>query len=285
MKWLIIPCFFALNVLAQDYTLENFENQNYRDFTLEEFKQKLGADAELLSFYKCDGKKEFDLFTPAPRQNPNGDSLKVRLPEDGRVLIYRKGKFTDSEGKVVTKSSDPFFQHTKDALKKIRSFYLGAKLLKALESSYYPLTIEKGLNSFVSQEEDGVAHESINMASLIKNIIQGRAPENLPFKHIGVGGKIRWNPDIGGPLASPVLLIHELFHALDGIRGLLDMRYVVGEKYELTQVSEYRAIFVENYFRQYMGYNLRTHLGNDTTGPGVLDKKGRPINIPSPCIK
>jgi hypothetical protein len=75
-----------------------------------------------------------------------------------------------------------------------------------------------------------------------------------------------------------------MYHAFDSIRGLLDMRFVQGEKYEFTQASEYRAVYFENLTRKASGVIYRTHYGEDKTGPGVLDELGEPIKIPSPCL-
>ena len=86
-------------------------------------------------------------------------------------------------------------------------------------------------------------------------------------------------------LVSFSALAHEMYHAFDSIRGILDMRFVKGEEYEFTLMSEYRAVYFENIVRKAPGIAYRTHYGQDQTGPGVLDEFNEPRTMPSPCLK
>ena len=45
--------------------------------------------------------------------------------------------------------------------------------------------------------------------------------EEVPFTNIGAGGVVAWNPKLEG-IPSHVSLAHEMYHAFDSIRGLLD---------------------------------------------------------------
>ncbi len=85
-------------------------------------------------------------------------------------------------------------------------------------------------------------------------------------------------------LPPHVALAHEMYHAFDSIRGILDMRFVQGEKYEFAFISEYRAVYFENIARKAAGIDYRTHYDQDQTGPGVLDEYGEPRKMPSPCL-
>ncbi|MBC7385463.1 MAG: hypothetical protein H7301_04765 [Cryobacterium sp.] len=83
-----------------------------------------------------------------------------------------------------------------------------------------------------------------------------------------------------------VTLAHELFHAYDGIRGLLDRRIVFPpERFESTEVSEYRAMYFENRIRHNSGIPYAIHYGTYAENePGVLDASGNPIWFPVPCL-
>lgn len=285
MKLLGVLIFFSLSGFAQDYTLHQAENQHYRDYTREELMERLGeGPSALLPAYACDGVNELNPFWEAPRQNEAGDSLKIALYKSEERLIYRKGKYFKLNGERATDLSDVFVAYTVEALKKIEAFPEGATLLRALEKSHFPLTIIYGGNAF-SPHALGRPHIGIYQANALSVFNHGRmTSENVPFQDIGAGGNIGWNPKTKD-LPPHIALAHEMFHALDSIRGLLDMRFVHGENYEAAFVSEYRAVYLENMARKAAGIEYRTHYGQEQTGPGVLDENGKPRMMPSPCLK
>jgi hypothetical protein len=274
-----------IHAWAQDYTLFQAENDHFQDYTFEELIQRMGENSVYLPHYRCDGRKEFDLFTPPPRQNIQANSLRLKLPDQDLVLVYRQGRFYSPSGKRVRWIENTFFHDVKLALKKIESFPEGEKLLRMLERSHFPLTIVRGGNAFNPKEENGPSYRGIYMANALSIFSHGRmTSEAVPFHNIGVGGHIGWNPKTTG-LPPHVALAHEMMHALDSIRGTLDMRFVMGPNYEMALVSEYRAVYIENKAREAAGFSLRTHYGTETNGPGMLDQNGRPRVLPSPCLK
>lgn len=284
MKFLFVLLLISTNTFSQNYTLFQYENEYYRDYSFEELSERLGEDAALLPFYRCNGENEYDLFTPAPRLNPFRNSLKIKGPE-GDQFIYQKGFLYLENGERYSKKVQGFLEDALQALKKIESIPEGAKLLRGLENSYFPLIIVKGGNNFIPKEENGISYRGIYMSNAISIFDQGRATSQVvDFKSIGVGGLISWNPQSKN-IPPQVVLGHEMMHALDSIRGLLDMRFVKGEKYESAFVSEYRAIYFENLLRKAAGFPYRTHYGSLTAGLGMLDEKGEPRYMPSPCIK
>lgn len=273
------------SVLAQDYTLQQAENHHYRDYTREEMVSRFGENGKILPHYQCNGKDEFDPFWPAVRQNEKEDSLRIRLYKSEEMIVYRKGNYYKLNGKPERNLSDRFVKYVKDALEKIEAVPEGAALLRHLERSHFPLTITFGGNMFNPKEEKGPPYKGIYMANALAILDHGRmSSENILFYDIGVGGDISWNPKTEG-LPPYVALAHEMYHAFDSIRGLIDMRFVVGEHYEHAFVSEYRAVWFENIFRKAEGLPYRTHYGQESSGPGLLDEHGEPRKMPSPCLK
>lgn len=284
MKTLLALIIVSGSCWAQDYTLYQAENDHYRDYSREELMARLGPVSELLPAYACNGMSELDPFWEAPRQNEARDSLKIALYKSEERLIYRQGQYFKPSGELATDLSDVFVAYTVEALKKIEAFPEGARLLRALEKSYFPLTIISGGNAF-SPFALGRPHIGIYQANVLSIFNHGRmTSENIPFQDIGAGGNIGWNPKTKD-LPPHIALAHEMFHALDSVRGILDMRFVHGDKYESAFVSEYRAVYLENMARQAVGFELRTHYGQEHTGPGVLDENGKPRKMPAPCLK
>ena len=91
---------------------------------------------------------------------------------------------------------------------------------------------------------------------------------------------------------SPVLsaFAHELYHAFDSVRGLLDRRGVVGDNMEFMELTEYRAVYFENVIRKNLGRKYRKYYSSvDLNDPAqaassMLDKSGQPYLLPSPCL-
>lgn len=104
----------------------------------------------------------------------------------------------------------------------------------------------------------------------------------------GSGGVISWNPNgsilatlNGGTISEETDLAHEMFHALDANRGLLDKR-----SYNGLERSEWQAVYRENILRGQLNRPLRTYyittkdpsgnyVGGD--GPSMLAGKNIPI--------
>lgn len=285
MNLLLAVVLFSFQAMAQDYTLSQAENEHFRDYTREEFMARIGADSALLPYYACNGVNENDPFWPAIRQNQQGDSLKIQLYKENGILTYKEGRFFNQEGRETRDFSNVFLGYVKEALEKIETIPEGKLVLRQLELSHFPLTISFGGNSFNPHGSDGKPYRGIYEANSLSILSQGRmTSQEIPFQSIGAGGKINWNPQTKD-LPAHIALAHEMFHAFDSIRGILDMRFVVGDSYEGTLLSEYRAVYFENIARKASGVEYRTHYGQDQTGPGVLDEHGDPRKMPSPCLK
>lgn len=282
---------------AQDYKIARFEADDYRTFSTEELTEMLGKNSVLLPDLKCNGVSEFDPFHKPIRMNPLRNSLKIKASKADVLLTYQLGHFFDESGNEVTTFEDPFFQFVSKALLRFEELRPTRDLLRQLEESHFSLTIAFGNNSFNPQIEDGRFWSGIKMAMGIAFFTTKRMSPGGPlFYDMGVGGQILWNPKLAidsiesdgirRKLDPDVALAHEMYHAFDSIRGMLDMGLVQGDNYEFESVLEYRAVYFENLFRRELGTKLRKHYGNPLTpeSPDLLDDKGDPIYIPAPCL-
>ena len=284
MKFITLSLLFSLSALAHDYTLYQAENDHFQDYTREELMERMGENSALLPQYSCNGRDEIDPFWPAVRENPSGDSFTISIYKNEGLITYKNGKYYKPNGEVQRDLSNVFVAHAVSALKKIEAMPEGAFLLRQLEKSHFPVTLAFGGNSFSPVDDEGRSFRGIYRANALSIFSHGRMTnENVPFNNIGAGGTIKWNPKTEG-LPPHVALSHEMYHAFDSIRGVLDMRFVKGENYEFTLLSEYRAVYFENIARKAAGISYRTHYGQGETGPGVLDEHGQPRKMPSPCL-
>lgn len=292
------------------YQLISFENSSYRDFSLDELTASLNQDANLLPYYQCNEKNKFDIFFNAPRVNNLKNSLHIRLQNSQEVLIYQKGKFYNIQGeRQYLNADDLFLANAAASLKKIEKTKNGAKLLRLLEESYFPITITLGQNSFSSNlPERKYAGIYMSQAIMIFSLLR-KADDNLPFRTIGNGGDVNWNPlaklklveqdGISRIAPAEILLAHELYHAFDSIRGLLDFRFVRSSSKKqviisqeffapnsgITNVSEYRAVYFENLIRQELKHKLRKSYSlSETEEIPMLDENNQPVLIPAPCL-
>lgn len=286
------------SVYAEDYKIVRFEASDYRSFTLEELTTKIGDNASLLPLMKCNGRDEYEPFLPAHRINPLRNSLKIKAAKSDERLTYQMGHYFDAKGEEVTSFSDPFFILVSNALARFEKLESTEKLLRQLEESHFPLTIALGNNSFNPQIEGGKFWSGMKMAQAAAYFTTLRMSDGgYPFYDIGSGGQILWNPkleietiesdNVKRKLDKDVALAHEMYHAYDSIRGLLDMGNVSGESYEFESVVEYRAVYFENLVRGELGIKYRKHYSDPyqpVNPPDMLDDSGAPIFIKAPCL-
>jgi hypothetical protein len=208
------------------------------------------------------------------------------------------GHYFDAAGNEVTIFEDPFIQSVSKALARFEELVSTQKMLRLLEESHFPLTIASGNNSFNPQIPGGRVWSGMMMAQAIAFFTTMRmSPGGYPLSDIGVGGQILWNPKvvieiieadgIRRKIDTDVALAHEMYHAFDSIRGMLDMGIVQGADYEFVSVLEYRAVYFENLIRKELGIQMRKYYGVPVNeeSPDLLDDQGTPIYIPSPCLE
>ncbi len=285
------------SLLAQDYKVTRFEASDYRTFTEEEMTAMIGDNAVLLPQLKCNGRDELDPFHKPLRMNPLRNSLQIKAAKSEERLTYQLGRYFDAAGNEVTTFEDPFFQFVSKALARFEELPSTQKMLRLLEESHFPLTIAFGNNSFNPQIPGGRFWSGIRMAQAIPYFTTMRMSSvGHPLSDIGVGGQILWNPKlvvetieadgVRRKLDTDVALAHEMYHAFDSIRGMLDMGFIQGEDFAFESVLEYRAVYFENLIRKELGIQLRKYYGDpiNTEAPDLLDDQGGAIYIPSPCL-
>ena len=287
MKVVILAVLFSLNLQAQDFVLKLSDDaEAYPEYSLGDFSQMLQVTPQDLEYYRCDGVSEYDLFRPSPVQNEKADSRRV-VSKTGKTepVIYRKGSLFKKTGKFTSTDGNPLVIQELEDLKRIEKVKEGAKLLRLLERGNSVVTIRQGHNNFEPTLPEGKPYYGVKMASAI-SLISGKRffKDKIPLTGIGSGGFVYWNPNIQNNLPPHIILAHELFHALDAVRGFLDARRVVGQSYESTTATEFRATYLENLMRKAAGVKLRKYYGELTSGPGLLDPQGKPRFIPNPCI-
>lgn len=283
-----------------DYELINFENDHFRSYTRQELENFVGNDRQLLPNYVCDGQKEFEVLPEAFIINEKKDSLRIQAYESNEQIVYREGAYYQLDGSPYERLDNRFYKHFDKAVKKLEGLPSARTLLRHLEKSRFPIVIKYGGWMSFSANDDGRMQSGLPMATALSIFVTGRRSAEIPastnFRQIGIGGHIIWDPgaaatrfEVDGvrrPVPAYVSLAHEMYHAYDGIRGLLDQRMVwAPNRYPQTQVLEIRAVHFENLVRRESGLKYAKYYGNEETGPGLVDAQGNLLLIPSPCLK
>ncbi len=290
-------------VFAQDYKVIRFEASDYRSFTFEEMLSLIGENHWVLPYHHCNGRDEFDPFNAPVRKNIFKNSLKINIPKTDQFYFYQERRLYTEEGVEVDQPTDPFVKRVVKALIRLESSKSIKTLFRHLEASYFPLEISFGAyNSFNPRPPGARSRFGIQMAQAVSFFMYKRMSGAIPFKDVGVGGQIYWNPggdfkivEEDGILRNvdpDVALGHELYHAFDSIRGVLDMGMIKGDGYSFDSVLEYRAVYFENMVRQELGHKKRKFYSAPTLSPGedysmypdMLNDDGEPISIPAPCL-
>ena len=213
----------------------------------------------------------------------NGDSLWIShagnniLYDNGNLFNANgtaytgKGTKTDKNGNLKLKG---FLKQTVGALNTIGSTAEGASLLGELQGSANNFTIEKSsTNEF---NENG----SQRLGAYASQINTDPQYSHLQAVAGGAGGVIQWNPKganvwtVGGQSNNPgVNLGHELFHARDANRGLMD-----GRLDQSLKRNEWQATFKENQMRQQMGLPLREYYRSQNNGGVITPLAPRMLN-------
>lgn len=301
----ILFSFTTFSAETPDYEMVSFENENYRDFSFDELKNLLGNDSTLLPLSVCNQEKELNLFEKPLKLNENKDSLKIKIIRNDTIEIYtyKEGVFLNEKNKIKKIKNLDFINEVADALYELESIPSGKQLLRLLEQSPYGITIQKGTNRFTPYDPQlkDKPNFSISLASTLMTLKTLRKDKDLPFFQFGTGGFVNWNPELKDafiesdlevrvPGSKSISLAHEMYHAFDSIRGLLDRRSVNGKGYEFLEAAEYRAVFFENKVRKELGFKYRKFYGtpeqvsDKTSDPSCLDLNGNPIWIPSVCL-
>ncbi len=227
------------------------------------------SNPEKLNKYSCaNDVARNNLFTPYEKFNAAKDSLRVK-DEKGNLFSYKDGDLVPLGTEEKPKK---YGKLVLDLLKKIEATSAGAELLKRLQASPFEVTIQKGRNSYDPSFNDqryraGHNAGALQMLEQKKLLIDG-----LNFWEVGAGGRVFFYPDNKTLFeeedgeqrlcAAEVILTHELYHAYDGMRGLLDRRIVYGPFGGIMEAIEFRATRMENTIRQELGKKKRTTYGS-----------------------
>ena len=175
----------------------------------------------------------------------NGDSLRI---EDKKLsLLYISGNLYNQNGQKYDGKISGFMKKAVSALDVIRKGTEGENMISELQSSTNNFIIKKGQSKFTAaNNHKAYSNQFMNDPSVAstKEVLL-KAGIDLSG---GSGGVISWNPNgsilatlNGGTISEETDLAHEMFHALDANRGLLDKR-----SYNGLERSEWQAVYREN---------------------------------------
>jgi len=297
MKWLLLSLLsVGTSASLPSYELLYFSSAKQRniDSILTETK-KIRADLEL---FKCNTPNREQLFNDITAINPKANSFKI-IGKNKEIYIFKNDKIFTLKGKRIRRPKDSFLKLAFSALTEINQFPIGLELIEKIQTAKTSFYLQRGRNSYNPAMPGERTYWHGNEASFVSGMDELKPQvDRLPFKLIGFSGRINWNPTLRSKLieedyvkreVSPVIaLAHEMMHAYDGLRGLLDRRFVHGVDFEMTTVAEYRAVYLENKLRAQMGKLYRRYYGTpleDRSKQDMLDDDDTPLMMPTPCIK
>lgn len=288
LTFLIITPTFA-------YELINFSSSRVR--TIDEILSETGKTKEELQKFNCNNPDRFELFAQAPIQNIAMDSLKI-LTKKEEIQTYSQGKLFDINGNEILKVKDKFTKIALKTLARLEKIPEARSIIEELQASPSPFYIKFGGNRYTPNNPGQRGNMHGNDAGFIAMLDDLRPlVDGMPFSQIGFGGFIYWNPKTIAAFIEEdykernvdqdLILAHEMYHAYDGMRGLLDRRFVKSDTLEFQPVCEYRAVRFENIMRKAFGYKYRRFYSKPQqlqTPKDMLDDNDQPIVIPTPCI-
>ncbi|PIN84323.1 MAG: hypothetical protein COV65_01295 [Nitrosopumilales archaeon CG11_big_fil_rev_8_21_14_0_20_33_24] len=255
-------------------------------------------DKSQIEKFRCDDEARYDLFSHTPAQNMAKDSLKI-LDGNDIAYTYDNGKLFDSNNREVSKVKDKFLKLALKTLSRLSSIPETRQLVEELQFSPNPFFIKLGGNRYSPNAAGERMNTHGNNAGFISMLDELKPMvDGLPFDRIGFGGFIYWNPqtkasfveedNVERQVDTDLILAHEMYHAYDGMRGLLDRRFVQSEgeeKLEFQPICEYRAVRMENITRKALGYKYRRYYGGQAgDAQDMLDEHNEPEVMPTPCI-
>lgn len=199
----------------------------------------------------------------------------IIIGNKNQQLKYENGSLYNKDGSSYTGKVDRFTQKTVDALGQIAKGKEGADMISELQSSKNVFTIEKGDSKFDQSDTNKAYSNQMATDPAYAGSFETLTKLGTDFTG-GSGGAVKW--DFSGGLLSTVNgmrtnsttdLAHEMFHALDSNRGLLDDRRESGVKR-----SEWQAVFRENNLRGQLGQPLRNFYQNTVDENGVKSGAG-----------
>jgi hypothetical protein len=294
MKFLLL-ILISINAYSADYKLINFSSARLR--TIDEILIETQISRDQLEIFKCSNPKRNVFFFDTTISNPKSDSFKI-IGTDKKIYTYINGNIFSRKFKLIKKPRDSFLKYAVNALSKINEFEIGRKLVSKIQTAPSSFYLQKGGNRVSAHLPGERSNLHGNEVLMVTNLDELRPlVDKMPFLKMGYTGTIYWDPTFKVKLieadyvertADPVISLgHELVHAYDGMRGLLDRRFVSGDKYESATPAEYRAVYFENQLRKLMGAKYRRYYSkpsNNSHHKDLLDDRDEPILLPIPCI-
>ena len=185
-----------------------------------------------------------------------------------------KGRLYRQNGIQYTDKLKGFTKKVVSALDVLRKGTEGASMISELQSSSNNFVIKDGASEFKA------SNVTKAYAQQIQNDPSGTAQKEALLNNGidlsgGSGGTISWNShgavlatSKGDQVSKETDLAHEMFHALDANRGLLDSRSENG-----IGRSEWQAVFRENILREQLGRPLRTHYITNVSSTNLEQSK------------
>jgi hypothetical protein len=263
----------------------------------EDILKESGQTRESVAQFSCDNPNRTDLFFKTTIGNLAMDSLKIYEKESKSIYTYISGKLYDSNNRE-TKPKHKFVKTVLELLQVYETIPEVRKLLFELQASPFDLYITRGGNRFLPQKFGQRSGWHMNDAAMVVSLDEKKPmTERLPFGTIGFGGFIYWNPETKAnsiesdgkkrKVDPRIILAHEMMHAYDSTRGLLDRRFVKSNTHEFQPVTEYRAVRVENILRFSLGHKHRKFYSEPDVmddNKDMLDENGETLILPTPCI-
>lgn len=222
----------------------------------------------------------------------HGDSISIvfnssYLGSGEELVHYFDGKLYNPDG-TDFEGENTFLTQCLEAIGEIRNCSVGDEMISALQLSSNMFTLYEGDNDYKPLRNDWLKAfaNQINTDPELKYLL-----EITTGLEGGAGGKVVWDP-YGTELPTTegiranghMDLAHELSHAFDSNRGLLDNRKKQG-----VSRTEWQAVQRENLIRAQLGHPLRTHynIATDSRGkcvggvaPRMLTDDNKPLPLP-----
>jgi hypothetical protein len=299
MKKIILLLLISNSLLANYvYELSDFYDGKDEIQTPAQLLLHLNMTTSDIMQFNCNSTKRDQLFTIFA--NPNIDKSSLKVEDKNKVTYTYLKRNLYKNGKLYkTKRREIFLNQTLKSLAVLEKTNIGNKLIQKMQESPYPLIITNSTRSYFNPKYVKDRYKNLWNEAQFVRMMDTQTPhffDKIRFKKIGAGGRIYWNykskstsiesDDETRVTNASVVLAHEMYHAYDSVRGLLDTRYVKSKELESIGLLEYRASFMENQIRRELGFKYRKFYSSpiDYSSPGLLDKNQQPIYLESGCI-
>lgn len=301
---------FTQNPPPGKYKLILAENEHFRPWTFLELKNKITINQDVIDLNKCNRSEKL-LFPDLVKSNTKAYSLRIASSDNKNIYTFSDMNVLNNKDEKIEieKINDQFVREVIRLLNNLYKIDSGKKLIQRLQKALYTVTIIKGGSPrFEIIGSDPRPNFGFEEAAALQHfvVLRKSGQIQIPFSQFGSGGNIRFDTKfkmqsiesdgVSRDIPSIIILAHEMFHAYDGVRGLLDRRFVNGVNMESTEVSEFRATYFENQIRKSLGKKyrkfystsaekLKTEFKNNKLVASLLDKNGEPYLFPTPCLK